>query len=177
VYSIIKSIKPSEYNELKIKLLKEFSENANKKVFMNHNNNIHFTDSEEMVAKFYGLNEMWNLMLDSSPLTPELCSIVLDDLMQQLSNLNCFRYVKKTLLNNCFLLIKSGNSVYQAFIIAFFILNRMYSDIPQDHPSSLMSVYKELDGKYSIIALIIDEIVKYRNKIIQFSLINKSQNI
>jgi len=45
---------------------------------------------------------MWNLMLDSSPLTPELCSIVLDDLMQQLSNLNCFRYVKKTLLNNCF---------------------------------------------------------------------------
>jgi len=50
VYSIIKSIKPSEYNELKIKLLKEFSENANKKVFMNLNNNIHFTDSEEMVA-------------------------------------------------------------------------------------------------------------------------------
>jgi len=53
----------------------------------------------------------------------------------------------------------------------------MFSDIPQDHPSSLMSIYKELDGKYSIITLIIDEIVRYRNKIIQFSLINKSQNL
>ena len=46
MYSIIKSIEPSEYNELKIKLLKEFIENAKKKDFMNHNNNIHFTDSE-----------------------------------------------------------------------------------------------------------------------------------
>jgi len=73
---------------------------------MNHNNNIQFTDSEEMLSKFYGFGEMWNLMLDSSPLSPELTSIVLDDLLWQLGNLNCFRYVKKTLLNNCFLLIK-----------------------------------------------------------------------
>ena len=53
----------------------------------------------------------------------------------------------------------------------------MYSDIPQEHPSTLMSVYKELYGKYSIITLIIDEIVRYMNKIIQLRLINKSQNL
>lgn len=49
---------------------------------MSHNSNIQITDSEEMLGKFYGFGEMWSLMLDTSPLTPELSSIVLDDLMQ-----------------------------------------------------------------------------------------------
>jgi hypothetical protein len=64
-----------------VKLLKEFSESANKVVFMYPNNSGQINDCEESVGRFYGLSEMWTLMLDSSPLTPELSSMVLDDLM------------------------------------------------------------------------------------------------
>ena len=154
----IKEIPIEQHNELTLELIKGFTENIARTL----NSTIKYDQIQLENPQndyLYGIKLLWDLMLDSSPLSNNLVENALNYLKSIISH-SIGKNVGRNYLLLCCEQISEGKSVPQCLNLFHSVINNYYNT-HFNLQQSLKKVMAEIDKAYDIIDIIIRDTERY----------------
>lgn len=164
LYKKIKAIDFKNYNELTLNLLKEFCENV---VNLPENSKFMFENieiEEDFVEEHYfGVNILWKLILDESPLSSTLNEEALLIFKNLIFNSN-FRPLRKYYLMKSIKEIEKGSSIAQSIYIIIKIIQTNYTK-KTENETQIKGLLYSYEKNFSLLTLLLRDLSRYFNKI------------
>jgi len=164
LYQKLKSLDFRSSTDLSLNLLKEFSENvinlSENSMRMSENREV----SEEFIEEnYFGMNILWKLILDESPLSPNLTEEAGTIFRDLISKPNC-KVLRKYYLMKSIKEIENVSSIPQSLLVINQII-QMNSARKNENEGQMKTFLVYYEKNFGLINLIIKDLARYSNKI------------
>lgn len=174
LYEKIKAIPLADYVELTLNLVKGFTENVIRINMLPSKYSLKYElpdDGKPIEEQFYGVELLWNAIIDSSPLENNLIEMAMGHI-KSIASLTSTGPLRVFFMGKALEEIKNGQSMSQSLTIVMDILNYYLSQREVD--SSFKKIHQMVKSQGNLIDLLIKDLKRYQ-KLVQNSMQSSSE--